>query len=448
MPFFDLILFIMYVLLLLTMIYHIFKITKNGWNIEAYFFSWFALLYIFIPILFILDKYIFFQAFSNSDFRIDSIKIFYSWMSYFIVIIFLSTYFFTKLLISKKEYIITFIKRRKLIFLNYEFTVIKLIGLFLSIISFSSLFVYAAQYGGFDKAIMYASLIRSGYGEEVQIGNYVFVKRFIGFSLLSFLIFIYLHVNKYKNNTILLCCIPLATLLFSKIFLFSNKEEILSLGLLIFLFASLKNKRSYFLQMFIFALLVITSLSSLDEFLTPVQSDSSSLNNSYSSLLKTMEYFTPQQISLEVAIQRSDYSFSFFYDLISNFKGTLLPTSWFSVDSYDTMKQNTTYFWGEYKSIALPGLLAFGYYSAGPIGIIIVGIISSILITKVDILFKSILNKDISFSIFYAYLIIMSGRAITTGMPRLFFYDHVVIVMLLTYIMSFTYEIKRRDINE
>jgi hypothetical protein len=440
----EMILFLCYSILLFSLIYYIVKLVRNGWNIEAYFLSWFSLLYILIPILFILNKYIFLQNFSNPDFRINSIHEFYSYYSFFIVIIFLFIFFLTKKIIKKENNPFIFIQIKVISFNKYKFYILKIIAIFLSILSFSSLFIYVSQYGGFEEAIQYANLIRSGYGQEVQIGSFVFVKRFISFSMLSLLVYIYFHQNNYKNNFILLGLIPLGTALFSKIFLFASKEEILSLGLLVFLFFSIKNKKSYILKMFIFSISAIMLLSYIDQIFLLIQNNTYHIKKEESKVfLKSMEYFTTQQISLEIALQKDNYTFSWFLDLITNLKGTFLPSSFFSESSYDTMKLNTTYFRGEYKSTALPGLLAFAYYSAGILGIIITSIISSILIVKTDSLFKLILSKYNSFAIFYAFLIIMSGRAISTGMPRLFFYDHVIVVMIISFFVAFKYKIKK-----
>lgn len=445
----DIIIFIFYITLLLFMSSNLYKNLKYGWNIENFFIFLVILFYIFIPLTMIAYDYLIVEEYIVPDLKINySDKKYYSFMSFFIVMIFLVFFYIGKTIPVTKEKNIYSIKVRSLRFGILNLKLITIFGYFFSLISLLSLIVYISQFGSLESAIVSSNLVRSGYGEEVFVSTkYVFVKRFIYFSLLSVLI--YFFVTKKRNflHLIFLFIIPLIVTLFSNFFLFSGKQSIIILLLLILFYFSIKNKKPYLNIFVIFLISMIFLLPFLDYIFALKSTYYNKDFNSSFSFMEFLGYFSFPQVSLQFAIN-NNYEYFLFNDFIYGLKGTILPFSWLEDWKTDTMLYNTEVFYGiNYRGIVPPGLFAFAIYSFGIFGIVFIAIISGYLVKKIDMIFRDIILANEDFIIFYAFAINLVYTAVRTGLPKFNFYHSVFLMFIFMIMFSFSIKKQKKDLN-
>lgn len=437
----EFILLTSYTFLFFALIYKLIRDLKNGWTIETFFISLILLFYVFIPITIIIYNHLIFQDYIVPDLKISyNYKNYYSYMSFFTVIIFIASFYIGKVSATDKKNNTYTLKKRRVLFSKVNIDVIIFIAYFLSILSFFSLIIYVYQFGGIKQAISYSYLVRSGYGEEVFITTkYVFVKRFIYFSLLSLLIYFFIENKKNIFNIIFLLIIPLTVTLFSKIFLFSGKQGILALLLIILFYFSVKYKKPYFKILLIFLISLIILLPLLD-FIFVMNADyykGEEFKNKFD-FITFLGYFSFPQVSLHFAINNT-YDYFGINDFIYGLRGNIVPKSWLTDFSQDTMLFNTQYFYGfSNRGIVPPGIIAFAFYSLGIIGVFIVGFISGFIIKKLDTIFQKITMQYSNFGIFYAFSISLVFTAVRTGIPVFNFYNTLFIIFILTLLTSFS----------
>ncbi len=447
--FLNAVLFSLYCIILFSISIYIHNKTKKGWGLETFFLGIFLLFYIIIPISFIINGNFIFEAYSSPDLEVYSTRFTaYSFTSLSIILIFLFFFFVGINMAENKQYKLTDIQERYIDFSIFKISILKTIGIFLSLLSFISMFIYTSQFGGFEQAVYYANWVNAGYVEEAVLSSkYIFVHRFIYLSLISFVIFFFIQEKKNPFYIIFLFLLPLATTLISRIFLFSGKESIIDIVLLVLFYLSIRAKSSYILPFLLFSIILYFALPVMDTLIDSRQ-DLSFENIQFFSILQFLEYFTFPQISLEFALNKRD-AFLFFDDFIYGLRGNLIPFSWLQNYGISTMELNTYYFTGEYKSIVPPGLLAFSYYSFGLFGIVVIGFITGFLIKKLDILFIAMRNINITFSIFYALMLIDIFSVVRSGVPKLTFYDTSFIVFVLLMLLGFKFYFKKRElVNE
>ncbi|MEA2111202.1 MAG: O-antigen polymerase [Campylobacterota bacterium] len=441
--FLNAVLLLCYITVFCLLSLYIYKNIQEGWSLETFFLSLFILFYVVIPISFIINHNFIFQEYSSPDLDLYSTYFSaYSFTSFSIVLIALFGFFTGSYFATTQHHILIKVKERYLDFSLFKLSVVKSIGIFLSLLSFISMFIYASQFGGFEQAIYYANWVNAGYVDDAALSSqYIFVNRFIYLSLISFTIFFFIKQKSNLFYIIFLLIIPLITTLVSRVFLFSGKESIIDIALLIIFYLSIRAKSSYLLPLTLFAVLLYFALPVMDTLIDSRQ-DLSFANIQFFSVLKFLEYFTFPQISLEFALNR-EYTFLLFDDFIYGLRGNIVPFSWLQEFSISTMELNTYYFNGEYKSIVPPGLLAFSYYSFGIIGTIGVGLTFGFIIKKLDTLFISMRKKDIAFSIFYAFIMIDMFSAVRSGVPKLTLYSTSFIVFVLMMVLSFEFYFKK-----
>lgn len=435
----ELILFNFYIILMLTLSFKLLKDLKFGWSLETFFLFLIILFYVFIPITMIVYDYLIFEEYLVPDLKVSyNDKKYYSYISFFSVLIFLTFFYIGKISVSNKSYIIKEIKIKTFSVGGKNISILILLAYFFSFISFISLILYVSQFGSIQNAIAYSNFVRSGHGDDVFVSTkYVFVKRFIYFSLLSILIYFFIN-NKKIINFFTLLLVPLIVTIFSQIFLFSGKQGILTLLIIIIFFYSVKNKKPYLNILIIFALSLSIILPLLDYlFLLKTNYYDKEFSNNFE-FITFLGYFSFPQVSLQFAIN-NNYEYLGITDFIYGLKGTILPFSSFEDWKTDSMLLNTKYFYGnDNRPIVPPGIIAFSFYSFGIIGVVIVGFISGILIKKIDIIFKNILIHNNQFAIFYAFAISLVFTAVRTGLPKFNFYHSLVITFILTLVISFT----------
>jgi hypothetical protein len=441
----NVLLFLLYSMMLIFVSFYIYKQTMEGWTLENFFLALFLLFYAIIPISFIINDYFLLQAYSSPDIVFYSGDYFtYSFTSLSVTIIFLFFFFIGIHTASAATFTLERVEERSFDLGIFELSVIKVIGLFLSLLSFVSMFIYASQFGGFEQAIYYANWVNAGYIEEAAVSTeYVFVNRFIYFSLISFSIFFFIQEKDNIFYLIFLFVIPLATTLFSRIFLFSGKESIIDIALLLLLYYSIKNRSAYLWQLLLFTIILYFAIPVMD-MLIDARQDLSFVNMKFFSILQFLEYFTFPQISLEFALNKND-ALLLFDDFIYGLRGYIVPFSWLKEYAVSSMELNTYHFTGEYSSIVPPGILAFSYYSFGLFGIVFIGFGSGFIIKKLDTLFLELRDYNSAFSILHAFFMTSIFSVVRSGVPKLTFYDTTFIVLILLMLLSFKFHLKKAD---
>ncbi len=409
---------------------------KNGWAIEPFFLSLINLFYVFIPITMIIYKYLIVEQYIIPDLKVILNNYeFYNYMTFSVTIIFLSSFFLGCSLIRKTTKDI-YIKRRIVSISNFKINILLAVGYFFSILSFLAIVLYVKQLGGLERAILYANLVRSGYGEEVFISStYVFVKRFISFSLFS--IFIYIIIENKKNfmNIIFLLLIPLVILLISKLLLFSSKQGIIGLLLLIIFYLSIKHRKSYMILLITFIMSLLLLLPLVDELLL-MKSDYYIEKEVTFNFITFTGYFSFPQVSLAFALQEN-YDFIGITDFILGLKGNFIPMSMLLEYTSGSNELNTKFFYGFEKAIVPPGIIAFSYYSFGIFGIITIGFLTGLVVRKIDLIFSKYVAVNSEFIILYAYIIGFTYTYVRTGLPRFSIYHPMTVSFILMILVSY-----------
>jgi len=396
--------------------------------------------YLLIPLSLIINDSILFLDYTMLDLMVDDhgLESFYSYSSFAVSSIFLSFFFlgiFSVKVEEGKKYIL---KEKTITLFSQEINILFAIGMFLALLAFASVFIYASQFGGIERAILVADTVRSGHGDEVWISKkFIFVYRFIPFSILSIIIFFLL--DGYKSFWVwLMLWMGVGVAIFSRFTLFKSKQAIIELLLLYLFYLSQKNKKSYmphFVMFFFATIFIIPALETyLDtgKFVMDVQ-------NILQAVLDMLSFFNFDQTSLEFAINK-EYDFVYFEGFLSGMRGNLVPFSWMSSMDNNTIYTNTYFFYAREESIVPPGIVAFGYYNLGILGVVVVAFFSGFMMRKVEVFFESVIRSSSRFIILYAYILTKVFTWVRTGIPKFTFYSTILIVLSLIIIISYRHE--------
>ncbi|HIP41096.1 MAG TPA: oligosaccharide repeat unit polymerase [Campylobacterales bacterium] len=437
----ETLLFTLYFIFLILMIRYIIGSVKSGWSILSVFLIFFSIQYLVIPLLFILNSTVFFLKFGVSDLYLNShgLQKFYSLESLLVVFIFIAFLFAGTWFIKEKSTQSYYFKERTVYIFRKEVSLLFLIGLFLATLSFASLFLYSSAFGGMERAIEVSARVRSGYGSEVWLSQkYIFTKRFIPFSILGIIIFFLLEQRKGLSIW-LIFYMSFGVAMFSRFVLFKGKQSMLVLILLYLFYLSLKNKKSYLFHFAIFFLFAIFLLPALDIYLDSKKFVIPEASSFIQQILDMFLFMNFDQVSLEFALQKT-YDFFYFENFISGIRGSFIPESWLTNINGNVMLLNTYYFYGREATTVPPGVMAFGYYNLGAIGVAIVAFGTGVLIKKLDYFFMNLLIFNPRLMIVYAFVMTQAFTWARTGMPKYTFYKTTMIVLLITMLIGYQKE--------
>ncbi len=437
----TLILFILYLSLFIYIARYIVFIVKDGWSMVAVFLLFWTIEYLVIPLSMILNDTIFFLHYKLLDLYVTNhgIERFYSYKSFATIFIFISIFFLGVKSVKVVQFSQYILKERTIKILSKEYNLLVIIGLFLALLSLASVFIYASQFGGMARAIEAADAVRSGHGDEYWISKqYIFVYRFIPFSILSIIIYFILENNRgFWRLSIL--WIGLGVALFSRFSLFKSKQAIIEFLLLYLFYLSLKNKKSYLFHFGILFIVAIFFIPALETYLDTGKFVISDASNIFQSILNMLTFFNFDQTSLEFALHKN-YDFVYFEGIISGLRGKLIPISWLSNINGNTIFTNTYYFYNLKEAIVPPGVVAFGFYNLGIFGVVIVAFISGFLVKKIDYFFINIVSYAPKFIILYAFAMTKVFTWVRTGIPKFTFYDTLLIVLGLILLIGYKRE--------
>ncbi len=437
----TLILFILYLSLFIYIARYILFIVKYGWSMVAVFLLFWTIEYLVIPLSMILNDTIFFLHYKLLDLYVTNhgIDRFYSYKSFATIFIFITIFFLGVKSVRVVQFSQYILKERTIKILSKEYNLLVIIGLFLALLSLASVFIYASQFGGMNRAIEAADAVRSGHGDEYWISKqYIFVYRFIPFSILAIIIYFILENNRgFWRLSIL--WIGLGVALFSRFSLFKSKQAIIEFLLLYLFYLSLKNKKSYLFHFGILFIVAIFFIPALETYLDTGKFVISDASNIFQSILNMLTFFNFDQTSLEFALHKN-YDFVYFEGIISGLRGKLIPISWLSNINGNTIFTNTYYFYNLKEAIVPPGVVAFGFYNLGIFGVVIVAFISGFLVKKIDYFFINIVSYAPKFIILYAFAMTKVFTWVRTGIPKFTFYDTLLIVLGLILLIGYKRE--------
>ncbi len=437
----TLILFILYLSLFIYIARYILFIVKDGWSMVAVFLLFWTIEYLVIPLSMILNDTIFFLHYKLLDLYVTNhgIDRFYSSKSFATIFIFITIFFLGVKSVRVVQFSQYILKERTIKILSKEYNLLVIIGLFLALLSLASVFIYASQFGGMNRAIEAADAVRSGHGDEYWISKqYIFVYRFIPFSILAIIIYFILENNRgFWRLSIL--WIGLGVALFSRFSLFKSKQAIIEFLLLYLFYLSLKNKKSYLFHFGILFIVAIFFIPALETYLDTGKFVISDASNIFQSILNMLTFFNFDQTSLEFALHKN-YDFVYFEGIISGLRGKLIPISWLSNINGNTIFTNTYYFYNLKEAIVPPGVVAFGFYNLGIFGVVIVAFISGFLVKKIDYFFINIVSYAPKFIILYAFAMTKVFTWVRTGIPKFTFYDTLLIVLGLILLIGYKKE--------
>ena len=442
---YDMTLLLLYFLLFTLLSIDIYKKTKKGWTAEAFFLSLLMFFYVFVPITMIIHSNISSENYNVPDLLSPNNIQIYSYLSFLVELIFISFFYLGLKVASHKSIIIKSIKKRTVRVGNYKISVLVTIGYFLVLLSFFSMLIYVKQFGGFEKTIMTATTVRSGYlTSVVENTQLIFVKRFVYFAIFGLIVYIAMDKKKTLLDVLILLILSLATLIISRLFLFAGKEAVLGIFLMLLFYFSIKKQKPFYSYIVYFLLFLFFLLPTMDYLSDALRyEDSADMSFVSNGLMSFLGYFSFTQVSLEFAIYR-EYEYLFFQDFIFGLRGFILPSSWLQNWDISTIEINTFFFNGKYESTVPPGIIAFGYYSFGLFGVMLVAFLSGYIIKKIDLLFSSLVHANVHYAIFYAYILSALYAAVRTGVPKFVFYNTTNITFLIFIAFSYSFILKQK----
>jgi hypothetical protein len=368
------------------------------------------------------------------------IERFYSYKSFAVIFIFISFFFLGVYSVKEVKTEGFKLTERVVIIFSREVNLLFAIGFFLAILSFASLFIYASQFGGMARAIEAADAVRSGHGDEYWISKtFIFVYRFIAFSTLSIIIFFLLE-NRKGFWVWLMLWIGIGVSLFTRLTLLKSKQSIIELFLLYLFYISLKNRKSYLPHFGLFFLSAIFFIPALESYLDTGKFITPDPLQFAQSTLDMLTFFNFNQTSLEFAVH-NNYDFVYFEDFISGLRGNFIPISWLSNIDGNTLYTNTYFFYHERKAIVPPGVVAFGYYNFGILGVMFMAYFSGVFVKKIEYFFNNVILYTPQFIILYAFIMTKVFTWVRTGIPKFTFYDTLLVILFL--ILYFGYKKER-----
>ena len=446
---YEIVLFILYFILLLVMSSYVIKSVKEGWDILSVFLMFFIIQYALIPLLFILNKTVFFQHFPIGDLvvKYHGLDKFYSFSAFVVTIIFLFFMFAGMWMIKDSENKPYVVEDKMVYLFGKERSFLYLIAVFLTLLSVLSIFLYSNSFGGVARAIEVADNIRSGYGDEFWISKtWVFTKRFIPFSLIGVILLLSLEKRDGFIIWVLIFLGVMSTLL-AVFGLFRSKQAILSLILIYIFYLSLKNKKNYLFHLMIFFLTAVILIPFIESIYSSGEFKLPEISSFAQQMLDMLSFFNFTAVSLEFALEKQ-YEFRYFMDFFLGLSGTYLPASWlegFGIDA-ETVTINTFYFYGTMTRTVPPGVVAAGFYNLGIVGVALTAFGTGALLKTLDLYLKNLIVLNPRLMLLYAFIITKAFTWTRTGLPKYAFYSTTMTVVLIALIIGLTKKEKNNEI--
>jgi hypothetical protein len=447
------------------------KFWKKGWTLGNFFLLLILICYVFIPINIIIFGSEIYES-SLKTYMTPASK-YVSFFSFFVTGVFLLTFTVGGALRgSSSKPVKIYIRRIK------EIKLSKAISYFLSSFCLSSLLIYIQQFGDISSLAINLILVRANMFQDSMVGQYAFFGRFINLAIIPLVYFFY-EKRKTKLDWIFLLFMPLAILIFKTLFISAGKLNFIILVLLFYFTVCIRRNKLYIHYLLAIGAIVFFALPILDEmfvlasrvfnaegllavpFAIASEIISGSLgkgqyydflkDNSESLYLKSVQYFTYIQMSLQLTID-NNYPLLLFKDFLTGIS-KLLPSRLNIQLGVGVQQLNTSIFYNYYPELpeldygVPPGIIGLGMYSFSVPGVLIIAFLSGYIFRVIDLFFKSIVEIDKNFSSFYAYTLVMLSIYPLNGDPKEFFYNFDFLVFLfIFFIISFRFEtIKNED---
>ncbi|KXX68574.1 O-antigen polymerase [Flammeovirga sp. SJP92] len=423
------ILLILYIIIALVLVNFVYKKIKlTNWSIGTYLILWIIVFYYIMPIIMLLSNIINGRTLGvepyyglkniNEETYVDFLTLF---ISSFFTLVFIVSY---NLKIKQKK--VNEIIYRKIKIFRYKFDIQHILSFCLVLLSLFSMFFYVYGFGGVGKTLSYAKAVRAGILSIDH--NYLFLKRFLKFSILPILLFPILYKRNKSKYIFLFFIVSLFTYgLTLKIY--ESRQNYIDFMLILFLSYYLKNNKALTNGIKLLIFFIIISAP----FLIYLVLDGDS---KFDNLIADFSF---PQLSLFVGLDNS-YNYFLFQDILSSPFGNVLPSSLspFSPTG-EIVFLNTYYILGTKESIVPAGIVGWSYYNLSIFGVGIVAFTLGIIFKKIDSFFQELLQSDMNYAYIYSYIILSSVVIIRTGSPRLYLFYPLFITIFLVFFCQARY---------
>jgi len=244
-----------------------------------------------------------------------------------------------------------------------------------------SIFAYSSSYGGIVRSIEFAAAIRSGNMNSIEGGNYLFMK-----NLLPLLIFLpmlsFSKICKQPSTGQIALFLGCTSVALVGLFMMAGRGRI-AVFLIVLTIIYSRSDRGKMTVTPLSLVVIAVVLFLLDFYLTYGKelfryfyssqgySNGGLLEKSYSPLGTVLSYYNHRVSSIFYALTDSSYSPTFFYDafLLPLY---VMPDSIIGFRPPDSISYiNTFLHTGVWDSTIPPGLVAYGVYSLGVIGVLL-----------------------------------------------------------------------------
>jgi hypothetical protein len=259
-----------------------------------------------------------------------------------------------------------------------------------------SVYFYARSYGGMGNALQYAAVIRSGYGEDYLngAGLTLFFKRFI--PVLQYLPIIALSLFLERRRLIYLIIFSASALItIFGLFIMAGRGRIVIFTLLLVISSityfnknrklSIANTIALILVIFLTDVYITYGKDLFNYQLVEGGSINNILHGKPYILFQTfVEYYQHRIDSIFVAISETEFGPTWFYDSFA-IPTYLIPTRLTGITGPPSISYINTYLLtGDWDSMIPPGMIAYGFYSMGVIGVVLTSAVYAVLPALLD----------------------------------------------------------------
>ncbi len=351
-----------------------------------------------------------------------------------------------KLSYSKSKFIIKKIANKLVIYKT---------SLICFLIGFGAFYLYTNNYGGVHNSLIFSGAIRSGFGEDLMVGSgsTLFFKNLI--PLMSFLpltLFLcFLNDRKKLYFVGFLFTFAIATF---GLFVMAGRGRIaiytLSLATCAYIFIrsnrniSMKFLLYFLILFFFFDIFVHYGKSFFNLFLLDKTLEELIDEKPYIPLITFSSYYEHRIFSAIIATKQEYKSWTLFYDSLA-FPLYLIPSRVFGTTAPDSISFLNTYlFTGIWDSNIPPGLVGYGLYSFGIVGVIFSSLILGFSSGFIDKKFRTCRFNDNFETVVYIPLIFIWPIYFIQGDPRVLLVNvtPLLIFLLILYLYKANLKLK------
>ena len=253
---------------------------------------------------------------------------------------------------------------------------------------FAAFYIYTYQYGGFIRTVELSGFIRQGFQDDVleTSGELLFIQNLtpLAFVLAPAALLLLIKERTLATGFLFFLSFILSVLVW--LILGSRGHIVISVALLFFCYMNFRYNGTKVIKPGMLSLLLIGAFV-LDYFLGIGKSLSSALYREdltfgdvfqdfkYAPLGSLVSYYDEYIASAISSMSMKNISYTYFYDSLIS-PAYLVPSRLFDFTKPESVMYFNTYMvLGIWESVVPPGLIAYGNYALGPVGIVISAVI-------------------------------------------------------------------------